>query len=176
MDPIFTVEDGSGYENSNALLTVEEADQIMMNYGNSSVWSDAEDSEKENAIREATRYIDAAYSWKGYKVYADQALQWPRYECYDEDDNYVDYEMIPEKIKEACAYLALKVMEGVSLLEDVESTERVKRTKDVIGPLTEEIEYVDGDVPGKEFQIADRLVRPFVINAGGLLTTDLDRG
>ena len=175
MATTFIVEDGSGYENSNAFLTVEEADQIIENYGNSAVWSAALKTKKEDAIRQATRYMNTAYRWKGYKVYVDQNLQFPRYECYDEDDNYVDHETIPEKVKEACAYLALKVVEGVILLEDVESTERIKRTKDVIGPLTEEIEYVNGDVPGREFQIADRLVSPFV-TSNGLLTTDLERG
>jgi len=175
MAATFIIETGEGHEDSNALLSVEEADQIAENYGDSPAWYAASDDKKENAIREATRYMDTAYPWKGHKTNTDQALQWPRAECYDEDDNYVDSESIPNKIKEACAYLALKVIEGTILLEDIESSDRVKRTRDVVGPLSEEIEYVGGDVPGKEFQIADRLVSPFI--AGGeSFTVDLERG
>lgn len=162
MAATFTVETGKGYTNSNALLTVAEADQIVENYGNSADWSAASEGEKKNAIREATRYMNTAYPWKGYKTYSDQALQWPRIECYDEDDNYVDHETIPEKIKQACAYLALKVIEGIILLEDVESTERISRISQTVGPISESIEYISGDTPGKEFQVADRLVSPYI--------------
>jgi len=158
----FIVEDGSGLSNANALITVVEADQIMENYGASTIWSAADNDAKENAIREATRFINIGYQWKGYRVYSTQALQWPRGEVYDDEGNYVENNIVPEKVKEACAYLALKVAEGRSLMEDLESASTVKRTKDVIGPLTEEIEYVRGEEPGVNWQIADKLLFPYL--------------
>lgn len=169
----FIVEDGTGLDNANALLTVAEADQIMENYGASSDWSGASNEIKENGIREATRFINMQYSWKGWRVHTTQALQWPRSECYDDEDNIVDYEIVPERIKEACAYLALKVVEGRTLLDDLENAATVKKTKDVIGPLTEEIEYVKGEEAGVNWQIADKLVLPYIEKKSRL--TDLYR-
>lgn len=163
MAATFIVEDGSGISDANALITEAEADQIMENYGNSTDWSGATKALKENAIREATRFMNMEYEWKGYRVYTTQALQWPRDEMYDGEGNYVENNIIPEKVKEACAYLALKVIEGSNLLEDLENVSKVKRTKDVIGPLTEEIEFAgDGEAPGVNWQIADKLVKPYL--------------
>jgi len=148
MATTFIVEDGSGLSNANAFLLIVAADQITENYGASSDWSGADNTVKENAIREATRFINMQYSWKGYRVYTTQSLQWPRYDVDDDEGNIVDFEIVPEKVKEACAYLALKVVEGRVLLDDLENAATVKRTKDVIGPLTEEIEYVKGEEAG----------------------------
>lgn len=169
MAATFIVEDGTGKSNANALITVLEADQIMENYSSSADWSGVEGTEqekqaaKETAIREATRFMNVEYQWKGYRTYLVQALQWPRVYCYDDEGNYIDMNTIPDKIKEACAYLALKVAEGRILLEDLENAQKVKRTKDVIGPLTEEIEYAGaGEDPGVNWQIADKLVAPYI--------------
>lgn len=179
MTATFIVETGAGLSNANALITVKEADQIMENYSSSADWhglsgtptEDEKKAVKENAIREATRFMNVHYQWKGYRTYLSQALFEPRTWCYDDEGNYVDANTIPEKIKEACAYLSLKVAEGKNLLEDLENAQKVKRTKDVIGPLTEEIEYVGtGEEPGIDWQVADKLVAPY-IERGGFLTT-----
>ena len=175
MTAIFTVEDGSGIDDANALVSVADADQIMENYGNSSDWSGASQAEKEMAIREATRYLNFHYVWDGYKVYEDQTCQWPRYEIYDEDDNYIDEDIVPERVKEACAYLALQSILGDTLLEDHENESKVKKTKDVVGPLTEEREYVIGENPGKSYQIVDKLLSSFIINGEAFNATDLER-
>ena len=175
MATTFIVEDGSAVENANAYCEIADADQIIENYGNSEDWSDATDDEKENAIREATRYLDLHYIWDGYKVYSDQSLQWPRSEMYDEDDNYIADDEIPVKLIQACAYLALKVIEGDTLLEDLKNESKVKRTRNVVGPLTKEIEYVDGESPEKTYLVADKLVASFVIDEEDFSATDLER-
>lgn len=179
MAATFIVEDGTGKSNANALITVAEADQIMENYSSSVDWhglpgtpSDPEkQAAKENAIREATRFMNVHYQWKGYRTYLQQALFMPRAWLYDDEGNCVGINTIPEKTKEACAYLSLKVAGGRSLLEDLENAQKVKRTKDVIGPLTEEIEYAGtGEEPGIDWQVADKLVAPYV-ERRNLLTT-----
>lgn len=172
----FIVEDGTGKSDANALITTAEADDIMANYGDSADWkaaSDGDDGEKANAIRQATRYLNLHYSWYGYKTEITQALQWPRFEMYDEDNNYVASNVIPNRIKEACAYLALQVIEGDTLLEDFERESAVKRTKDVIGPITEEREYIGGESPEKTYQLVDKLVAPFIV--GGWYGTNVER-
>lgn len=182
MTATFIVEDGSGKSNANALITVVEADQIMENYSSSADWhglpgtpsEEEKQAAKENAIREATRFMNVHYSWKGWRTYLGQSLQWPRAWNYDDEGNYVDANTIPEKVKEACGYLALKVAGGQNLLEDLENSQKVKRTKDVIGPLTEEIEYAGtGEEPGVDWQVADKLVAPYIERRANM--TDLFR-
>ena len=158
----FLVEDGTGYSNTNSYLEIVDADEIISNYGNSALWLAATDDAKETALRQATRYLDLHYLWSGYKVAQDQALQWPRYEMYDEDGWLVDYTVIPNRLKEACAYLAIKVIDGNTLLEDFVNNSKVKRTKDVIGPITEEREYIVGESPDTTYQVVDKLVYSFV--------------
>ena len=175
MAAIFTLEDGSGVADANALVSVAEADQFIENYGDSSNWSGASQAEKEAAIRQATRYLDLNYVWAGYKLYDTQNLQWPRYEMYDEDGNYMDQDAIPEKVKEACADLALKVIEGDTLLLDQDNESKVKRTKDVLGPITEEREYLGGESPEKKYTTADKLLAPFIISDDEFFTTDIER-
>ncbi len=175
MAAIFVVEDGTGLSTANALITEAEADQIMENYGNPTDWSGADQADKEAAIRMATRYLNLHYSWCGYKVDADQALQWPRYETYDEDSNVMASDEVPVRIKEATAYLALKAIEGETLLEDFANESRVKKTKDVVGPLTEEREYVQGEDPEKLYQTVDQLVHPFIYESKSGLT-NVERG
>ena len=176
MAAIFTLEDGSGVDNANALVSVADATQFIENYGDSADWSAATNEEKENAIRQATRYLDLNYVWAGYKLYDDQNLQWPRYEMYDEDGNYMDQDAIPEKVKEACADLALKVIEGDTLLLDQDNESKVKRKKEIVGPITEETEYAGtGESPDKQYTTADKLIAPFIISDDDFYSTDIER-
>ena len=174
MSATFIVEDGTGLPNANSLISVADATLIIENYGNSTDWVNASEDEKENALRQATRYLDLHYSWTGYKREPDQALQWPRYETYDEDGNLMDSDAVPSRVLQACAYLAVKETEGDILLEDFDNESKVKKTKDVVGPITEEREYVLGEAPDKTYQTVDKLVDPFVYGeAQGM--TELER-
>lgn len=173
MATTFIIETGEGLSTANALISVADADQVIENYGNSADWAGSTDAVKENAIREATRYLNIYYYWKGYRAVEGQACQWPREYIYDDEDVYVDHDIVPEKVKEACAYLALQVVGGATLLEDFENVAKVKKTKDVLGPITEEIEYVHGEEPGTDYQVADKLLEPYT--EGSSYSSDLSR-
>lgn len=179
MATTFIVEDGTGLTNSNALITTAEADNIMANYGDSADWkaaSDGDSGEKAHAIREATRYLNFHYVWDGSRTVILQACQWPRLYVRDEDGWLIDNSVIPNRVKEACAYLALQVIEGDTLLEDFDNEDRVKKTEDKIGPLTEKREYVFGESPEKTYQVVDKLVDPYIVgNGGAFFPTDLER-
>lgn len=176
MATTFIVEDGSVVAGANALVSVASADQITENYGNPSSWSGASTAQKQNAIRQATRYLNFHYSWDGYKYDVNQLVQWPRTNMTDEDGNDIDIDIVHEQVKEACAYLAVKVMDGDTLLEDFDNESKVKRTKDVIGPITEEREYAhEGESPEKTYQVVDILVAPFILE-GTTYGTELIRG
>lgn len=158
----FVVENGTGLSAANSLVSVADADQIDENFTSSATWVAATDEVKQNALREATRYLNYQYEWDGYKVDPDQGCQWPRYETYDEDENAIDSDVIPQRVKEACVYLAVRVVaDGENLLPDFTNESKVKKTKEVIGPLTDEKEYVTGENPDKTYTVADLLVSPF---------------
>ena len=178
MASTFVVEDGTGLEAANSLLSVADADLIDENFTSSALWVAATSAVKENALREATRYLNYEYVWNGFKVVLDQGCQWPRSEVYDEDYNYVDSASIPQRVQEACLYLAVKVVEGDTLLPDFTNESKIKKSKEVVGPLTDEKEYVTGESPDKTYTTADKLVSPFVTGEFGddINATDIIRG
>ena len=163
MAATFIVEDGTGLSNANSLMSVADADLVMENYDDPSSWSTATDAVKENALRQATRYLNYNYIWDGAKTVSDQALQWPRVQTYDEDGLLISNDAIPQRVLEACAYLASQEVNGDTLIDDQQNEAQVKKTKDVIGPITEEREYVHGESPDKTYTVVDLLVAPFVI-------------
>ena len=169
MAATFIVETGEGLINANAYITIAEADQIIENYGDSQDWSSAEDEEKENAIREASRYVDLRYKFQGFKSNWDQALEFPRIEVYDFGGIQQDYNVVPEKLKQACAYLALKVIEGNILLDDLDggTDATIQSQSSSIGPISESITYRDGAPPNKSYQIANKLLEQYTAFRGG---------
>ncbi len=175
MTAIFTVEDGSVVADANALVSVADADQINDNYEADTDWTSASQADKEKTIRQATRFLNINFTWDGYKVDADQTTQWPRDSVYDKDGNLIDNDIVHQLVKEACAYLALQVIKGDTLLEDHENASKVKKTKDVIGPLTEEREYVVGENPGKDYQTVEKLISSFIISGSTYSGTNLER-
>ena len=163
MATVFTVEDGTGLTAANSIISVADADQIMENYDNPAAWTAASQAEKENALRQATRYLNYMYVWAGYKTVTTQGCQWPRYPVYDEDETLIDSDVIPQRVKEACAYLALQSVNGDVLMPDNQNEGTVKKTKDVIGPITEEREYLYGEDPDKQYTTVEMLIEPFVL-------------
>jgi len=178
MAAVFTVEDGTGLTAANSILSVADADQIMENFDDPAAWSAATDAVKENALRQATRYLNYMYVWDGYKTVTTQGCQWPRYPVYDEDGTLIDSDTIPQRVKEACAYLALQDVNGDTLMPDNQNEGTVKKTKDVIGPITEEREYLYGEEPDKQYTTVEMLIEPFVIGDNGQdesMTVEVER-
>lgn len=171
----FIVEDGSVVTNANSLVSIVDADQINLDFENDADWIAAAQAVKERALRLATRFLNINYIWAGYKVDEDQTTQWPREEMYDEDGNLIDNDIVHQLVKEACTYLAIKVIDGDTLLEDLENESKVKKTKDVVGPITEEREYIVGENPGKTYPVTEKLISPFIINGGSYSAVDLER-
>lgn len=162
----FVVEDGTGLSNANAYCTVTEADQYHVDQGDPTTWSNAIQSAREDAIRQATQAIDLGFSWKGIRVNSTMSLRWPRWGVEDDDFYVVDSTSVPQRVKEAAAYLALKVINGDVLLPDHQDEGEVKRKKEVLGPLTEETEYFSPNSPNKEYQKVEAMLSPFVLHEG----------
>lgn len=158
----FIVEDGTGLSNANTYVSIAEADAYLEEFGTPATWAAATEEQKRIACKKATRYMDLHYVWAGTRRVVDQALGFPQVGIEDRDGNVVSCESVPVKAKQCCIYLASRVIEGDDLMAVEETEASIKRKKDVIGPLTEEVEYTGGETPAIFYPIADGLVEEFV--------------
>lgn len=156
-----TVEDGSGLSNAESFVSVADATAYHELRGNAAWAALASDTVREQALRRATDYMEAAYrlKWAGSRVSVDQALSWPRYEVPMHDaGSYYDSDAIPVAVANACAELALRAATA-ELAPDVGRVK--KRVKvDVI-----ETEYADGPAHTR-FRAVDLMLEPFFGSSG----------
>ena len=156
------VEDGSGKTDADSYLSVADADTYHTNHSGSTDWSGATTATKEQALRLATQYLDVRYNglWKGYRSNETQALDWPRAYVEDSDGYYYDSDEMPLRVKDATAELALRVVEGDTLLDDITKPGTIKRKRVKAGPVETETEYVGGYNQVKKYPLIDGIVRP----------------
>lgn len=152
------VEDSTGLPDAESYLSVIDADTywVKRNY---QIWATFSQSQKEAALRQATSYIDGTYSFKGIILNISQALSWPRQDVFDYEGRPLTG--IPQKLKDACAELALKTI-SAPLLEDVTRDATVKRQK--VGTL--EVEYFEGAFLSKSYPYIDLLLKGIGENTG----------
>jgi hypothetical protein len=135
------VEDGTGFPDADSYASVADADAYFASMGNTQ-WGAASNANKESALRRATQYLDTYYNnrWQGLRTYArDQALAWPRYDVYDDEDNLIANDEIPKEIVQATMEAALRELTNPnSLTPDVTVGRIVK--KRTVGPISTEYE------------------------------------
>ena len=136
------VEDGTGKSNAESYISVADADTYHSNRDNTD-WAALTTAEKERLLRIATDYMVAVYRlrWDGYRYVNTQALDWPRIYVPVRDicsvnayPEYVDFDVVPVQVKNACAELALKANNETLLADQTQSVIREK-----VGPI--EVEY-----------------------------------
>lgn len=163
---ILIVEDGTCVPNANSYVSLDYADEYMLNTGKTE-WASKTDDEKKSFLINATRYIDRTYSkigWKGQKKYhRHQSLCFPRVELFDKDGDEVLG--IPKELMEAvceAGYISITT----SLFDIKDASGSVKRQKvDVL-----EVEYYsEEDSSGgyiSRFSILDSLLSDFYKKKG----------
>jgi hypothetical protein len=153
-------EDGTAKANAESLITVADADTYFTGRGITN-WATLSTTEKEQALRRATDFMEQAYGqkWKGERTTHTQALSWPRYEvCANGFD--VDSDVVPVAVQRACAEMALRAAAG-ELAPDVGRL--AKREKvDVI-----ETEYESGALPYVRYRTVDNLLGPYLEGGNG---------
>lgn len=138
---------------------------------NNSAWASASTAEKEKALREATQYIDGAYSFIGTQN-IENVLAFPRFDVFVRTGNFAgksyDSNTIPPQVEQACAELALEALTA-RLVEVKDRGGMIKREKvDVI-----EVEYLDFAPSGKTYNFVTMLLKPLLL--GGANTVSLVR-
>ena len=122
--PTFVVETGTGSSTANSYCSLATADAYHDNYGNPATWTDASTATKEAALRQATRALDLRYGgrWSGFRYSTAQALDWPRTYAYDSAGNEIASDVIPVRLQQATAAMALLHIQGVSISPTVRTT------------------------------------------------------
>lgn len=106
MSILFVVEDGTSKDDSNSYVTTDYIDQYAENLGYSE-WDTYSIVQKQNFAIEASQYIDLKFEFNGYMSDEEQAMQFPRSECYDyKRKKEYGTSDIPEDLKKAVADLA----------------------------------------------------------------------
>ena len=166
----FTVETGEGLPDANSYLSVADADSYIADHGDSATWTAASDASKEAALRLATQYLDIRFGgkWLGVRSDSDQSLAWPRNGVDDYDGYVVDWDAVPAAIEDATAELALRVIDGDTLLDDIDEPGTIKSESVTTGPITTKTEYLGGKSQVKRYPLIDGLIRP-LISSGGML-------
>jgi hypothetical protein len=156
------VEDGTGLANAESYLSVADATDYFVRYGNPA-WN-GEIPDLEAALRRATQYIDSEYRFKGCKLTPTQALQWPR-DGYTMASLGVTWPVV--RLRQACAELAVRALAD-SLYTD-QSDAAVKSGS--IGPIS--VTYAASANNGQvRFVVVDELLSQFTM--GGRNTVRIE--
>ncbi len=162
----FTVEDGTGLEAANALATVEFVDAWALENQNPTSWSEATPSEKEDAIRSASRWVSLKRKFNGQKIKQTQALAFPRYGLLDEDGWSVDYTSVPRQVQQAVAIVAIKINDGTfaPFPDEAQQTTGKTSTSVSVGPITISDSFADTQTSQStevRLPLVERLLAPF---------------
>jgi hypothetical protein len=152
-----------------AYLTVADADLYHASHGSPTAWTGATTSSKELALRSATEWLDQTYGtrWIGYRSVSTQVRDWPRNGVYDRDGRAFSSTEVPQVVKDACSYMALRYLENGELKPDLTYAGEVKLERSKVGPLETEIEYMGGKSQDRIYRIVeDMLVGRGVIASG----------
>lgn len=166
MAATFVVEDGTGLSTANAYVTEANADQYHENYGNPSAWTDLTSAQKQQYIREATRYLDSVYAlqWIGDRKESGQALDWPRAFAEDPDGFLRDDDSVPQEVQDACSLLALKAVSDTLLVDLSSPSGNIVRDRTKVGEIEIETQYGGGSTNQKRYSLIEGLLLPLLAN------------
>lgn len=153
------VEDGTGKADAEAYISVADADTYFAARGNAA-WAALLTDAKEAALRLGFDYMGAVYGqrWKGCRVSATQAGDWPRdgvcvngYEVPDDE--------VPLAVARANAELAVRASAG-SLLED----QGAQVKSEQVGPIA--VSYMDGARQAIKYAAVDAMLGAYLEGMG----------
>lgn len=123
----------------------------------------------QKAIVRATDYLDARFSFIGIKRQPSQTTEWPRFDAFDRDDNYING--VPEEVKEACAEYAL-----ISLVSTINPTPTRDDRGQVVVSKFEKVDVLEERTdfaPGDSFLLPRYPVADLKLTRAGLVVQGL---
>ncbi len=171
------VEDGTAMGDAEAYVSVAEADTYFADRGNAA-WAALDTAGKEQALRKGADYMVQKFRrrWKGIRVDAAQALDWPRAGVQTEDfyepetgprpsafsglAYLVPEDSVPVEVRRANAELALRSLDG-DLAPDLERGGKI--ASESVGPVR--VSYQHGADPAVRYDAVAMLLAPFLKDA-----------
>lgn len=152
-----------------AYVSVADADTYHASHGSPAAWTGATTSTKELSLRMATEWLDQTYGtrWNGYRTTSTQQRDWPRNGVYDRDDRAFSSTEVPQVVKDATCYMALRYVQGGELRPDLSYSGDIKREVSKVGPLETEVEYVGGKSQDKVYRVVDDMLMARGVIASG---------
>lgn len=141
----FTVEDGTIVAGANAYMAVAQYREHHTDRGKAALITDTGqgDVAVQAALILATDYIDKRFGrrFKGHRESTSQALEWPRYDVWDEDGNTMP--SMPSQLLKACAeYAWLTIALGTDLAPPPDGTTgTVEEKSEKVGPIEERTKF-----------------------------------
>lgn len=165
------VEDGIGASNGaeTSYASQDFCGVYFQNQGGVTVWNNATEQQRSEALMQATIWIDQNYGTRfvGLRSSSTQPLEWPRAFAYDREG----YEItgIPLALKRATAEMARRWLEDKTQFQpDVAAGSNVTQDTVTVGPITISKTYGGGKDSEKRFKVIDRLFQVAgLIDSGG---------
>lgn len=132
-----------GAADANTYCTLAEANTYHESHVSGATWSGATEANRNIALAQATRMLDAMIEWKGWVVTETQALLWPQNGQYSRNGYTIATTVIPQELKHATAELARQLLAGDRAADNKVEAQGVTRM--VAGPI--EFEFKGAQVP-----------------------------
>lgn len=152
-------ETGAGLPDAESYASVAAADAYWA--GRGEAWSGLTTEAKETALRLATDYLSRyTGKWKGSRLTASQALDWPRYGV-RVDSICLNAEALPAQLVKATCELAAKASAGPLVADE---TAQVK--SESVGPVA--VTYADGARQQTRYAYVEDLLAPLISGSGAI--------
>lgn len=170
----FIVETGTAEADATAYLTIDELKQYWDNMGYS--YSALPDTTIMQYINKSSKLLDSMFiqRYPGVRTSSDQGLEWPRLEAYYVDGWIIDYDVVPNEIKNATAEMVYAVSQDASVQPIISKDGKVIEERVKIDVIEEQKKYASATVTGisrdKVTAVYDALKRLIsnVSSTGGL--------
>ncbi len=121
------LDDTPGGADANTYCSEEDCDAYHEGRLYTDTWDDADDDNREKALRMATRLLDQWFEWDGIVATAEQALLWPRIGAIGASGHLLPSDEIPVAIREATAELARQLLDADRSADSDVETQGLKR-------------------------------------------------
>lgn len=117
-----------GASNADSYATLAEANGYNLGIPRTEVWDDADDTEKENALRMAASLLDAMpQAWMGSASTDTQSMGWPRKGMLSRNEFPIPEDVIPVALKDAQSEFARRILEADVTEDDDAMKHGIKR-------------------------------------------------
>lgn len=126
------------------------------------------DAEIDAALLVSTEYLDDTFEFAGYATVTTQAQKWPRTGLYTNNGAVLDPDTVPDRVKDSCCELAYIQQTQTGGLQPLFDGSVIKKTKDKLGELEQEIEYDSKASATYEryYAKAIKKIKQFIVSSG----------